>query len=251
MERRQLSLVRAFILWWSEAKARYGRVAALRQLAHELVDFAKESTPQAHRARFGDIEYDCDYRVDTTAATVSLRNRLLGAIIGIAYQPCDPPLFHHTLRALPIDYSHFTFIDFGSGKGRALLMASDYPFRRIIGVELLPDLHRAAQENVRKYRSESQTCFAIELQQGDAREFVFPLEPCVLFLFNPLPEPALMRVVANLRISLQQAPRPVYIVYHNPVLEHMFADIPEMHRLGGTFQYAIYSNVGEELRSFE
>lgn len=251
MDSRQLSLVRAFVLWWSEAKIRYGRVAALRQLAQELVDFLKESTPSAYRARFGDIDYDCDYRVNTTAASVSLRNRLLGAIIGIAYQPCDPSLFHHTLRALPIDYSQFAFIDFGSGKGRALLMASDYPFRRIIGVELLPDLHRAAQENVRKYRSESQRCLAIELQQGDAREFVFPSGPCVLFLFNPLPEPALMRVVANLRISLQQAPRPVYIVYHNPVLEHMFADIPGMRRLGGTLQYAIYSNVGDELRSFE
>ncbi len=248
---RRLSVVRAFTLWWSEARLRYGRVAALRQLAHELADFLKESTPSAYRARFGDIEYDCDHRVDTTSANVSVRNRLLGAIIGIAYQPCDPPLFHYTLRALPIDYSQFTFIDFGSGKGRALLMASDYPFRRIVGVELLPDLHRAAQENVRRYRSASQRCFDIEPRQGDAREFVLPPGPCVLFLFNPLPEPALMRAVANLRALLQQVQRPVYIVYHNPVLEHLFADIPGMRRLGGTLQYAIYSNVGEELRTFE
>ena len=76
------------------------------------------------------------------------------------------------LSALPIDYRDFTFIDIGSGKGRTLLMASDYPFRRIIGVELLPELHRIAQENVRKYKNENQKSFAIVSQCVDAREFV-------------------------------------------------------------------------------
>ena len=63
----------------------------------------------------------------------------------------------------------FTFVDLGSGKGRTLLMASDYPFRRIIGVELLPSLHQIAQENLRQYKSESAEMFraGIDLRRRD------------------------------------------------------------------------------------
>jgi hypothetical protein len=57
-------------------------------------------------------------------------------------------LFHEMLDALlqheSLDFRDLVFIDLGSGKGRTLLMASDYPFRRIVGVELLPALHLAA-----------------------------------------------------------------------------------------------------------
>ncbi len=41
------------------------------------------------------------------------------------------------MAALPIEFNQFTFIDLGSGKGRTLLMASDFPFRKILGVEIL------------------------------------------------------------------------------------------------------------------
>ena len=69
-------------------------------------------------------------------------------------------------------------------------MASEYPFRRIVGVELLPELHQIAQENLARYKSESQKCFALEAVCGDAIDFAFPVEPLVIFLFNPLPERA-------------------------------------------------------------
>jgi len=52
------------------------------------------------------------------------------------------------LRQQAGDFHDFIFIDLGSGKGRTLLMASDYPFRRIVGVELLLALHQIAQENL-------------------------------------------------------------------------------------------------------
>ena len=139
------------------------------------------------------------------------------------------------------DFGAFTFIDLGSGKGRTLLMASDYPFRRIVGVELLPALHRAAQENLGKYRSERQKCFAIEAICGDAAEFAFPVEPTVLFLFNPFPESGLRRVIANLERSLREQPRVVYVLYHNPLLEHVLGGSSAVKKILGTHQYAVYA----------
>src|SRR5262249_44405219 len=128
--------------------------------------------------------------------TVGWRDRLLG-MFHSPYQPTDPALFREMMAALEIDFCEFTFIDIGSGKGRTLLMATDYPFRRILGVELLPDLHRIAQENIGKYKSDTQQCFAIEATRGDAREFAFPPAPMVLYLFNPLPEAGLEQLLKN------------------------------------------------------
>jgi hypothetical protein len=141
-----------------------------------------------------------------------------------------------------LDFTRFIFIDLGSGKGRTLLMASDYPFRRILGVELLPSLHVAAEANIAQYRSESQKCVAIESMCGDATKFAFPVEAIVLFLFNPLPEPGLRRAIANLERSLREHPRKTYVLYHNPLLEHVLGESAVLKKIGGTHQYAAYAS---------
>src|SRR5262249_10625718 len=141
---------------------------------------------------------------------------------------------------LKIDFSQFIFIDIGSGKGRTLLMASDYPFKKIIGVELLPELDRVAKENIAAYKSDTQRCLAIESVCSDARQFVFPAEPTVLYLFNPLPEAGLLELIGNLEISLKERPRDVYVIYHNPLLEVVLARSPMLQKAGGTHQYSLY-----------
>jgi len=226
--------------WWREQAQRHGTLGALRRLAALVWEFALDSTPSRRRQRYGDVEYDWDFRVDTTSATVGWRERLLGALHS-PYQATEPTLFHEMLSQLKIDFRDFTFIDLGSGKGRALLMAADYPFRRIVGVELLPGLHHVAQENIRRYESDSLQCFAVESICGDAREFVFPPEPLVLYLFNPLPEPGLERVIANLERSLRENRRRLYVLYHNPLLEHVVARCEGLKKLAATDQYSIYS----------
>jgi hypothetical protein len=121
-----------------------------------------------------------------------------------------------------------------------LLMAADYPFRRIIGVELLPELHRIAQENIRNYKSDSQRCFVIESICGDARDFVFPPEAMVIYLFNPLPESRLFTALAKLERSVKQNPRAVFVLYHNPLLEHVLLANRWLRKIDGTHQYSIF-----------
>jgi len=213
---------------------------ALRNLVSILWQFVRESMPDRRRQRYGDVDYDWDRRVDTTSATVGWRDRLLGLLYS-PYQPTDPALFHEMMSKLEIDFGQFVFIDIGSGKGRVLLMAADYPFRRIVGVELLPELHRIAQENIKKYKSESQKCFAVESTCGDARDFVFPPEPMVIYLFNPLPETGFIKLLAKLEGSLDQNPRPVYVLYHNPLLEHVMSVASWLRKISGTHQYSVFS----------
>ncbi|MGB0076212.1 MAG: class I SAM-dependent methyltransferase [Candidatus Sulfotelmatobacter sp.] len=237
------SLSRPAWRWWNDVALREGRFAATRQLLEALWEFVRDSTPERRRQRYGDADYDWDHRVNTTSAAVGWRDRLLG-VFHSPYQPTEPRLFHEMLEALSqqpyFDFHDFVFLDLGSGKGRTLLMASDYPFRRIVGVELLPALHQAAQENLSKYRSESQKCFALESICADATEFVFPTEPMVLYLFNPFPQSGLRRMMANLEQSLRTHPREVYVLYHNPLLENVVSESGALSKIGGTHQYSIY-----------
>ena len=231
--------------WWTESLARDGFFSTVKRFIATLWEFARESSPSRRRQRYGDVEYDWDFRVDTTGATVGWRDRLLGHFHS-PYQPTEPALFREMLASLiqaspKVDFREFTFIDIGSGKGRALLMAADYPFRRVLGIELLPVLHRVAQENIKKYKSESQQCFAIDCVLGDASEFAFPPEPTVLYLFNTLPESGLVKLVSNLEHSLQEHPRAVFVLYHNPLLEPLLVRSPAFNRIAGTPQYSIFS----------
>jgi len=241
----QARIFRAFRQWWNDVASQRGHLAAAREILFEMWQFARDSTPARSRQRYGDVDYDWDHRVNTTSAAVGWRDRLLG-VFHSAYQPTAPAAFQEMLETLRAqtgtDFRGFTFIDLGSGKGRTLLMASDYPFRRILGVELLPSLHQIALENLKKYRGQSQKCFNLESICADATSFHFPDEPTVLYLFHPLTESGLRRVVSNLNRSLKERPRQVYVLYHNPLLEHVLLESTLLRKIARAEQYSAYSS---------
>jgi SAM-dependent methyltransferase len=230
---------------WKEIAVKSGGLAATRQLLSALLEFLRDSTPERRHQRYGDADYDWNYRVNTTSATVSWRDRLMG-VFHSPYQPTEAELFHQMLEALReqthIDFRDYAFVDLGSGKGRTLLMASDYPFRRIIGVELLPALHQAAQDNLKRYRGESQKCFALEAICGDATDFSSPHEHLLIYLFNPFPESGLRLTMENLEKSLTGHPRSAYVLYHNPLLEDVLLQCTRFEKIAGTHQYSIYGH---------
>ena len=211
----------------------------MRELTVIGWQFVIESTPERKRRRYGDVEYDWEYRVDTTSATVGWRSRLVG-LLHSPYQPIEPELFKEMMTELKIDFSQFTFIDIGSGKGRALLLAAEYPFRRILGVELLPELNQIAQQNIERFSSPIQRCRDIEAACMDAAEFSFPQEPLVIFLFNPLPVEGLRKLVQNLEGSLRMNPREVRVVYGNPIFEEVLTSTSPLRKTTGTRQYALF-----------
>jgi len=228
--------------WWRDCRVHHGVSASTRIFAAELWSFLRDSTPARERQRYGDMEYDWEHNVNTMSAAVGWRDRLLG-VFHSAYQPTDPEQFREMMDALNLDFSRFTFIDLGSGKGRTLLMASEYPFRRIIGVELLPDLDGLAKKNIVAFKNDAQRCFALESVCQDAREYEFPNEPLLVYLFNPLLESGMEQVVTNLEHSLQGHPREVVVLYHNPVLENVIASSPAFQKTGGKLQYSVYRAV--------
>lgn len=239
---RKPTVISAIRTWWREQPEDDATVTTLRRLAAIAREFVRDSLPDRRRQRFGDAGYDWDYRVDTTSANVGWRGRLIG-LMNSSYQPIEAEIFREIINTLAIDFNQHTFIDIGSGKGRALLLASEFPFRRILGIELLPELNRIAEENIRKFSQAQGRTLPLESVCGDATEFKFPDEPLVVYLFHPLTEAGFRKVLSNLQSSLRGHPRSAQIVYVNPVFEMILAGMPDFKKVTGTHQYAVYEAV--------
>lgn len=106
-----------------------------------------------------------------------------------------------------------TFVDFGSGKGRALLVASEFPFRGIVGVEFSSELHAIAEKNIRAYRGRSQRCFHLTSIQVRAEDFVLPGGDLVLYFFNPFEQDVMEAVLGNALRAWREGSRTLYVVF--------------------------------------
>lgn len=173
-----------------------------------------------------DREFDASYGVDTGGYTYlrSLKISSPNRQNGHSHIAADPEEFAAAIAALDVDLSRFTFIDLGSGKGRALMLASEYPFECIIGVEFAESLVEIARRNIKDSR--------IETLYADVTEYELPPVPTILFLYNPFGE-AIMDVVAQrTAASLVKSPRELLVLYLNPFFEGSWlkAGFEQIHR---------------------
>jgi hypothetical protein len=138
-----------------------------------------------------------------------------------AYYGVAPSLLTSSIESLGIDCQKFTFVDLGSGKGRGMLLASRFPFRKIVGVEFVAELSTAAAENIAHFSPDWKQCSAIEAINGDATEFQYPPGPLVVYLYNPFLSPVLKRCIKHLNDTLKREPREVHLLYINPAFQHI------------------------------
>lgn len=136
------------------------------------------------------------------------------------------------------------FVDIGSGKGKVLLMAAQYGFERIIGIEFSPELCEIARANIETFQKRQVLHSHIEIVECDAASYRFGPEEKVFFMFDPFNGSVLKQVIENLRISLEQSPRKVWFIYHSP--EHH--NVMEM---SGLFQSCMDFNIiGTEFKVY-
>jgi hypothetical protein len=229
---------------WRESVRYFGWWRSLRELADAYWNALLELLPSRRKAAFGDLDYDWEHSVDTTRSNVGVSTQFLTGVMARPYFATEPWLFEQMMHSIPVDFSQFTFIDLGCGKGRVLLMASDYPFKKIIGVEFMPELHHAAQENITGYSNGRQQCRQIESICMDARDFDFPDGPLVIYLFNPFSESTFAHVLENLGDSVEQSPRPVYIAYRFTEHESLLERSDWLEKVDAMEQWAVYRNRG-------
>src|SRR5579863_940267 len=115
----------------------------------------------------------------------------------------------------------FTFIDVGAGMGRAMLLAAEHPFRRVIGVELNPTLARVAQRNLEIWQAAGRARTPMQVVCGDAVEVPVPKGPCVLFLFNPFGASVMRRLMKRLSAVFANRAGRLDLLYVNNEQEHV------------------------------
>lgn len=109
-------------------------------------------------------------------------------------------------------------LEYGSGKGRAAIwLASRFPVRRIIGIEIDKDLHEAALANVEHWRGPKK-CSTVEFLCEDATEFQVPDDVTVVYLYTPFRGALFEKLLDRLRVSLDRRPRPLTIFYFHPIM---------------------------------
>jgi hypothetical protein len=107
-------------------------------------------------------------------------------------------------------------------------------------VEFMPELHCVAIKNVASYSNDHQRCRHIEAVCMDARDFQFPSGPLVVYLFNPFSESTFALVLENLRRSVEQLARPVYVAYRFTEFEGLLAQATWLEKIAGAEQWAVY-----------
>ncbi len=132
---------------------------------------------------------------------------------GLPYQGTPARTIHTLFDRLEWD-ENASFIDFGCGKGVALLAAAKHSFREIIGVEYAIDLAAIAERNVTGYRGPLRSRNSIRVVHGDATQFCYPLTPLVCYFYNPFLPVVMERVLENLADSWRKYPRDIRLVFH-------------------------------------
>jgi len=135
---------------------------------------------------------------------------------GVEYGPVDLEHFAELIAQVEFSRADFVFCDFGCGRGRALMLASEFPFRQIRGVEYDRELARSAQRHLERWarrRWPKQRCRDVVVEWGDATAWSFPVAPSVFYFNEPLHPPQLAIVAERIRASLAADPRPTYVLY--------------------------------------
>lgn len=210
------------------AVQKYGIVGLCGRLAEHVMRSISMIRPSV-RAEIRErkrraAEFDYRFGVDTVGC-VSISDLNIkdpNQLYAKRYEGSDPKFFRDAMGVLPIDYRDFMFIDFGSGKGRAILLATEFPFKRIVGVEFSEKLHEIAQENIQRFRSDISKCKNVKSIFMDALQYPIPDDYLVCYFGDPFDEPLMAQMLAHIRESLLQKPREVFIVYYNPRSGHLF-----------------------------
>jgi SAM-dependent methyltransferase len=158
------------------------------------------------------------------------------------YEAVVPQVFDAMVRDLAVNYRDFVFIDVGCGKGRGLLLASRYAFKRVIGVEISRNLTERALENIHKFKPDNQQCNQIEVVCNDALNYDIPCERGFIYFYNPFDEQIMAAVLRRIEQSLQRWPRKIYAIYHRPMHRKVWDESSEFQLIRTAETYLIYES---------
>lgn len=137
---------------------------------------------------------------------------------GAWYQPSRVITLRKMFRAIqPLIPHGSVLVDFGCGKGRVLLIGSEFGFKEVRGVEFASELVDIARRNCFTYERKVNHGIPLRVFDCDAVEYVINADENVFFFNNPFEDVILNGVLSNIFVSLEENPRKILIIYEEPV----------------------------------
>jgi SAM-dependent methyltransferase len=170
--------------------------------------------------------------VDRLTSDESLRTNI------IPYAASSPSVIRKAIGTLP-DVRDYAFVDLGCGKGRALIVATEYAFSRIIGVELSPELCATARRNAESIAHRHPERASMSVVEGNVTDFDFPSGKLVVFMYHAFGPELLKQIMDKLELALERQLSHVFFVYYNPVHSSILDASPAFKRwFAGTLSLA-------------
>ena len=176
-----------------------------------------------------DFYFDIKYGTDTKS-WVKLGNLDIASDNkerGVMYQPTLVLPLKKLFGQLTVPKDSI-LVDLGCGKGRVLLIASEFGFRELRGVEFSPELCKIAIKNCSIYKEKTKSSAGFRILESDVVNYDARDDETFFFMFNPFDAIVLKQVLDKIAASLLARQRRIWIIYRNPVHN----DIVEEH---GTF----------------
>lgn len=175
-----------------------------------------------------DLLFDMKYKIDTIN-TEQLENLDIDSPNvkhGVYYEGTNAYIFKNAFSSFKIDPSRSCFIDFGSGKGKAMFMAAEMGFRKVIGVEFSIELVEICRANLEIFKAKTNTKTEFEIIHMDASQYEIPAEANLLFFSNPFNETLTTKVIENVLSSYDKSPRETWVIHLYPQGNMAFAKHP-------------------------
>lgn len=210
--------------------AEYGRGNVLPEIERTGAKLKEHARPERLKQDYSEFLHWLHARVldppkeqlffTPTAAPVALSTLRISSpnrAHGHDYRPIPCQLFEWSLAGVDYDLSKLTFIDYGAGKGRAMLLAAEHPFAAVAGVEFAEELHDDASMNIAQYPRSRMRCRNVECVLDDASQVGPPEGEAVHYFFNPFSREVFAEVLSNIVMSYRNKPRRLYLILVDPI----------------------------------
>jgi 16S rRNA G966 N2-methylase RsmD len=177
---------------------------------------------------FSDLFFDYKYKVETinTIMLDELDIDSPNKVHGRYYEGTNTFIFKRMFPHIPVNVANSCIVDFGSGKGKVMLLAAERGFRKVMGVEFSGQLVDICRKNLEIFKRRTKSKTEFEVFNMDAAEFEIPSEANLLFFSNPFDEALITRVIENMLRSLEKHPREIVVVHLYPQGNRAFLDHP-------------------------
>jgi hypothetical protein len=205
--------------------AKIGRETVLPELSRASIRLRERTRPERLKqdwrefllwwhANVGDKGIEKLFFAPTAPAVALAELSLKGdnGAQGHDYKPTPKLVFDWALAGAPEDFSRFSFVDYGAGKGRVLLLAAQHPFAAVGGIEFAVELHDDATMNIAQFPRSNMKCRKVECVLDDAINLGTLPGEAIHYFFDAFSGAAFAEVLRGIVASYREHPRRLYLI---------------------------------------